>query len=70
MSFSFVYIMNAKFSFRSQTCKLYDIDVIRNQKTNRNLSETNSRKKAENLVPCNSLGVPSKIIRIKMYIRF
>jgi len=70
MSFSFVYSMNIKFPFRSETCKLYDSDVICNQKPSSNLSETNSENKAESLVPCSSLGLPSKNVRIKMYIRF
>jgi len=69
MSFSFVYIMNVKFSFRSETCKLYDNDVIWNQTPNSYLSEANSEKKAESLVPCSSLGLPSKNVGTKMYIK-
>jgi hypothetical protein len=33
MFFSFVYNMNVKFSFMSETCKLYDTDVISNKKS-------------------------------------
>jgi len=42
--------------------------AIRNPSSN--LIETNNENKTESLVPCSSLGLPSKNVRIKIYIRF
>jgi hypothetical protein len=53
---------------RLANCMIVTLFATRNPSSN--LSETNSENKAESLVPCSSLGLPSKNVRIKMYIRF